>query len=62
MDKNISFKFQFSIFSEDEYDVSAITNILQISPSNAYKKDEQYHENKYRKDSAWRLDSEEVFS
>jgi len=62
MDKNISLKFEFSIFSEDEYDVSAITDILQIRSSKAYKKGEQYHENKYRKSSAWQLDSEEVFS
>lgn len=58
----VSLRFEFSLFIEEEYDVSQITDILGIQPTKTHRKSEQFRENRYYKESAWALWSEKVFS
>lgn len=58
----VSLRFEFSLFIEEEYDVSQITDILGIQPTKTHRKSEQFRENRYYKESAWDLWSEKVFS
>lgn len=59
--KEISFQFCFSIFSDESYEVSSITETLGLIPTRAWIRDASQTMPLYRDHSCWEYKSEEIF-
>ena len=62
MEKSISFRFHFCLFSTDEYNVEKITELLRIQPTKKWVKDKLNPKPRYRDTSVWEKGSEEIFN
>ena len=61
MNKNISFQFHFTLFCERDFDVSLLSQLLQIQPSKEWVRKHDHHKPLYRNESFWKVSSSEIF-
>ncbi|MGN6419629.1 MAG: DUF4279 domain-containing protein [Pseudobacter sp.] len=59
--KDISYRFCFTIFSKEVYEVADITETLGLTPTSTWIKDPAQSKPLYRDYSFWKYQSEELF-
>jgi Domain of unknown function (DUF4279) len=60
MEKEITFTFQFNIFSLNQFDINKISSFLNMTPTKSWVQGDYIKANFFRKESCWSIVSEEI--